>query len=352
MRKVLIRSGQPVYKQVRLPLPGSVLVRTGQEVGVGDVLAEAVIPEEFQIFDVVNHLKIHPSHLDQHLKRLNGETIRKGDVIAEKPGLITRIFRASQDGKIVSLREGRVTLAMGERKLQVTAPIAGTVVELIPGFGAVIGLAGTLIQGVWSNGLNASGTFTRLEFDFNDPQQRNSFPELKDKVVFSGAVITLERFRLLLAKKPAAIILPSLMPALVNQALKSEIAVLSLNGFGDQEIDPVSLELLQKMQDQEVFLLSDGLGQPAELVLPGDAGKSSALFDEEVTLGVGSMVRLLGEPYLGSTGRVVDLPEKPDRFASGLTVKYAVVERQDGALISVPVTNLLLLDVVVKKPKD
>ena len=345
MRKVIIRSGQPVYKQVRLSQPGTVLVRTGQEVKVGDVLAEAVIPEEFQVFDIVNHLKIHPSRLDQHLKRMNGEPVSKGDVIAQKPGLITRIFRASQDGRIVSLREGRVTLAMGERKLQVTAPIAGTVVELIPGFGAVIGLAGSLIQGVWSNGLNASGSFTRLEFDFNDPQQRGRLPELKDKIVFSGAIITFERFRLLLAKKPAAIVLPSLMPALVHEALNSTVAVMSLNGFGDQEIDPVSLGLFEKMQDQEVFLLSDGIGQAAELVLPGEAGKNSALFDEEVSLGVGSLVRLLGEPYLGSTGRVLELPEHSERFASGLMAKDAVVERQDGALIRVPITNLLLMDV-------
>jgi hypothetical protein len=345
MRKVIIRSGQPVYKQVRLSQPGTVLVRTGQEVKVGDVLAEAVIPEEFQVFDIVNHLKIHPSRLDQHLKRMNGEPVSKGDVIAQKPGLITRIFRASQDGRIVSLREGRVTLAMGERKLQVTAPIAGTVVELIPGFGAVIGLAGSLIQGVWSNGLNASGSFTRLEFDFNDPQQRGRLPELKDKIVFSGAIITFERFRLLLAKKPAAIVLPSLVPALVHEALNTTIAVMSLNGFGDQEIDPVSLGLLEKMQDQEVFLLSDGIGQSAELVLPGEAGKNSALFDEEVSLGVGSLVRLLGEPYLGSTGQVLELPEHPERFASGLTAKIAVVKRQDGALIRVPITNLLLMDV-------
>ena len=345
MRKVIIRSGQPVYKQVRLSQPGTVLVRTGQEVKVGDVLAEAVIPEEFQVFDIVNHLKIHPSRLDQHLKRMNGEPVSKGDVIAQKPGLITRIFRASQDGRIVSLREGRVTLAMGERKLQVTAPIAGTVVELIPGFGAVIGLAGSLIQGVWSNGLNASGSFTRLEFDFNDPQQRGRLPELKDKIVFSGAIITFERFRLLLAKKPAAIVLPSLVPALVHEALNSTVAVMSLNGFGDQEIDPVSLGLFEKMQDQEVFLLSDGIGQAAELVLPGEAGKNSALFDEEVSLGVGSRVRLLGEPYLGSTGRVLELPEHSERFASGLMAKDAVVERQDGALIRVPITNLLLMDV-------
>jgi len=346
MRKVIIRSGQPVYKQVRLSQPGTVLVRTGQEVKVGDVLAEAVIPEEFQVFDIVNHLKIHPSRLDQHLKRMNGEPVSKGDVIAQKPGLITRIFRASQDGRIVSLREGRVTLAMGERKLQVTAPIAGTVVELIPGFGAVIGLAGSLIQCVWSNGLNASGSFTRLEFDFNDPQQRGRLPEVKDKIVFSEAIFTPERFHLLLAKKPAAIVLPSLVPALVHEALNTTIAVMSLNGFGDQEIDPVSLILLEKMQDQEVFLLSDGIGQAAELILPGEAGKNSALFDEEVSLGVGSLVRLLGEPYLGSTGRVLELPDQPERFASGLTAKVAVVKRQDGTLIRVPITNLLLMDVI------
>ena len=345
MRKVVIRSGQPVYTQVRLPQPGTVLVRTGQEVKVGDVLAEAVIPKEFQVFDIVNQLGIHPSQLDQHLKRLNGEVVRKGDVIAQKPGLITRIFRASEDGRIVSMREGRVTLAMGERKLQVMAPIAGTVVELIPGFGAVIGLTGSLIQGVWSNGLNASGSFTHLKFDFTDPQQRGFLPEMKDKIVFSGAVITPERFRLLLAKRPAGIILPSLVPGLIKEAINSPTAVMSLNGFGDQEADSISLGLLEKMQDQEVFLLSDGTGQAAELVLPGEGGQSSALFDEEVTLGVGSLVRLLGEPYLGSTGRVVELPEKAERFASGLTAKVAVVERQDGTLIRVPVTNLLLLDV-------
>lgn len=345
MNKVVIRSSQPVYKQVRLPQPGTVLVRTGQEVMVGDVIAEAVIPQEFQVFDIVNHLRIPPSRLEQHLKRLNGEIVRKGDVIAQKPGLITRIFRASQDGKIVSLREGRVTLAMGERKLQVRTPIAGTVVELIPGFGAVIGLTGYLIQGVWSNGLNASGSFLRLEFDFNDPQQRGRLPELKDKIVYSGAIITPERFRLLMVKKPAGIVLPSLLPELIQVALDSSIAVMSLNGFGDQEIDPASSILLDAMKDQEVFLLSDGVGQPAELIMPGEGGQNSALFDEEITLKVGSLVRLLGEPYLGSTGRITELPERAERFASGLMAKVAVVERADGTLIRVPVTNLLLLDV-------
>jgi hypothetical protein len=325
------------------------LVRTGQEVNVGDVIAEAVIPQEFQVFDIVNHLRIPPSRLEQHLKRLNGEVVRKGDVIAQKPGLITRIFRASQDGKIVSLREGRVTLAMGERKLQVRTPIAGTVVELIPGFGAVIGLTGNLIQGMWSNGLDASGSFIRLEFDFTDPQQRGRLPELKDRIVYSGAIITPERFRLLMVKKPAGIVLPSLVPELIRVALDSSIAVMSLNGFGDQEVDPASSILLDAMQDQDVFLLSDGEGQPAELIMPGEGGQNSALFDEEVTLKVGSLVRLLGEPYLGSTGRVTELPERVERFASGLTVKTAVVERTDGTLIRVPRTNLLLLDV---NPKD
>jgi len=344
MRKVIIRSGQPIYQPVRLPLPGSVLVRVGQEVKVGDVLAEVTLPEKFQVFDVVNHLGIQPNRLDEHLKRLNGEAVSKGDVIAQKPGIITRIFRASQDGKIVSLREGRVTLAMGERRLQVLAPITGTIVELIPGYGAVIGLSGSLIQGVWSNGLNASGSFTRLEFDFNDPQQRGNLPDLQGKIVFAGALINPERFQAVVLKKPAGIVLPSLMPELVSQALESGVAVMSLCGFGDQEVDLVSLSLLEKMRDQDVFLLSDGRAQAAELIQPGDAGRVSALFDEEASLQVGSLVRFLGQPYLGSTGIVVEMVEKPERLASGIIARVVVVERPEGTVIRVPITNVLLLD--------
>lgn len=344
MKKVIIRSGQPVFRQVRLPQPGTVLVRTGQNVEVGDVVAEALIPEKFQVFDVVNHLRIQPGRLEQSLKRLNGEEVRKGDVIAQKSGIITRIFRASQDGRIVSLREGRVTLAMGEQKLQVRSPISGTVVELIPGFGAVVGLTGSLVQGVWSNGLSASGSFTLLNFDFTDPQQRGRLPELEGKIVYSGAVITLERFRLLTAKNPAGIVLPSLVPSLVREALRCSTAVMSLNGFGDQEADPSSMGLMAAMQDHEIFLLSDGAGLSAELIMPGEGGQSSDLFEEEGILGVGSLVRLLGEPYLGNTAKVLELPEEMERFASGLTAKAAIVERQDGTLIHVPVANLLLLD--------
>lgn len=344
MRKVIIRSGQPIYKHVRLPLPGTILVRTGQEVKAGDVLAEATLPDQFQIFDIVTHLGISPTRLDEYLKRLNGEAVRKGDVIAQKPGLITRIFRASQDGKIVSLREGRVTLAMGERKLQVKSPIAGTIVELIPGFGAVVGLSGSVIQGVWSNGLSAKGDFTRLAFDFNDPQQRGNLPEVEGKIVFSDSLISLDRFQALAAKKPAGIVLPSLMPALVSQALESTVAVMSLCGFGDQGVDPASSELMDSMQGKDVYLLADEQKRTAELILPGGAGQKSALFDEEAALKVGSLVRFLGEPYLGSTGSVVELPERPERLPSGIIARVAVVERQEGSLIRVPVTNILLLD--------
>ena len=103
------------------------------------------------------------------------------------------------------------------------------------------------------------------------------------------------------------------------------------------------------MQDHEIFLLSDGAGLSAELIMPGEGGQSSDLFEEEGKLGVGSLVRLLGEPYLGNTAKVLELPEEMERFASGLTAKVAIVERQDGTLIHVPVANLLLLD---SRPTD
>lgn len=344
MRKVIIRSGQTIFKKVRLPFPGTVVARTGQKVSQGDVLAEARLPEKFQIFDVVNHLSIQPNRLDEYLKRLNGEKVSKGDVIAQKPGLITRIFRASQEGKIVSLREGRVTLAMGERVIAARSPIEGTVVELIPRFGAVVSLSGSLIQGVWGNGLNAKGVFVRLEFDFTDPQQRGNFPDVAGKIVYSDALLSPDRFDVLASKKPAGIVMPSLMPALVSVALESPVAVMSLSGFGDQVIDPVCSSMLDTMQGQEVYLLPDEQTGVVELILPGEAKQSNALFDGVATLRVGSLVRFLGEPYLGNTGIVVELPSQPERLASGMSAQVAVVERLDGALIRVPADNLLMID--------
>ncbi len=110
-----IACDQQILRSYTLPFTGSVLVRNGQEVEAGQPVAEIQMPERYQVFDAINGLKINPKNIDRHIERLVGEPVKAGDVIAQKSGLISRLFRASQDGMVVAIRDGRITLALGER---------------------------------------------------------------------------------------------------------------------------------------------------------------------------------------------------------------------------------------------
>ena len=80
-----------------------------------------------------------------------------------------------------------------------------------------------------------------------------------------------------------------------------------------------------------------------EAILPRNAGPESGEIPVyEPDLGLihpGQEVRLLGHPYLGSRGRLVDLPG-PSRFANGIQGFGATVRLEDGNDLLLPLTNL------------
>lgn len=349
MDKIFIKANQQILRTFTLLYSGTVLVRTGQEVRAGEPIAEIEMPERYQVFDVVNNFKINPKYLDNYVERLVGELVKAGDVIAQKPGLFSRIFRASQDGMIVSIRDSKITVALGKRKEQVQATFPGMVVELIPERGAVIAAQGSLLQGAWGNGLNAAGVLLRLSDgqEGSDHKDVSSLPE--------GCIIVLDScsrsgsLRQLLAKNPIGLVFGSISPELLSEMEHLPIPVMSLTGFGDYQVDSYSRAMLDQMAGETVYLnanIPDPLtGAKPELILPGGEGLSPGLFAEKDQLEIGDKVRLLGKPYTGGVGIVIELPEEVEMFASGLLMQTAVVRRQDEQIIRVPRENLeVILD--------
>jgi hypothetical protein len=106
----------------------------------------------------------------------------------------------------------------------------------------------------------------------------------------------------------------------------------------------VSLQILKAMQGQVGALNANqpaaAEGMRPELILPGKSHFSAELFPAEEVLKVGRRVRLLGKPYAGSVGTVIELPEQPEMFASGLVMQAIVVHRKDGQIIRLPRTNV------------
>lgn len=326
-----------------LPCQGRVLVQIGQTVAPGDVIAEAQLPGHYQVFDVIKNLGVRPDRLDQSIKRLTGDTLAAGDVIAQKNGVLSRIYRAAEDGQVLSVRGGRITSALGIRTQQVQAAFPGQVVQILPERGAVVAAQGALLEAAWSSGGNVHGSFQTLAPDFANLGRSSDSLELGGKICFIESISAGERLRRVLALKPAAFIFQSVSGEALPELGKSEIPLFILAGFGDLQVDRQTRDVLTAMEGGTVYCLGADAHSRGVVFLPAEGETSQALLEAEETIHTGSLVRLLGLPYTGSIGTVIELPEAPERFASGLSARAAVVKRDDQEVIRVPLENLELL---------
>ncbi len=342
MTSALINTDHLLSLPVELPLPGNVTVHLGQSVEAGDVIAEAVLPARFQVFDVLNQFRIKESELETCIKRLAGEDVQRGDVIAKKAGLISRFFRAPDDGKVVAVRDGRVTLAMGEKTIQAMTPIAGMVAEIIPGLGALIVSRGFSLRGNWGNGGLANGKLVVVSADKQADQV-----EVKDAIVFLDTIATFTEIKALQKQGAAGILASTLDPSSRSALEQLELPVISLLGFGEAVLEQLSRSAIDELLDSQVTLVARKPDPyqdvKPELFQPRETAKTAELFAEPEQTLIGRTARLLGQPYFGSVGKIVELPEKTERLASGIKSHVAVIQREDETVIRVPLENLEIL---------
>ena len=346
MKRVLIAKNQAVTRCVCLPAPGNLKVRAGETVDFGTVIAELSQPERFEMIDIPSHFKVSPEQAEGMVKRLVGDVLAKGDVLAQKDGFITQLFRSPGSGKVVSLREGRITLAIGMQKRQLLSPVPGIVAELLDGCGAKIALNGSVIEAVWANGKSAKG-----ELVFWDELEKKGLgiasASVKDKIVAFKKTASGGQIRRLLRLKPAGVVLPSVSVKQLKVLDECDTAVLSFLGFGEANMDALSLAMLETMLEKTVYLLgetsSNGPKENPILIMPEAKLPDLGLGKEEVKLEPGVKVRLRGKPYTGMVGIVQALPEEPAVFASGIKSKVVVVECEDQQVINASVHNIDLI---------
>lgn len=342
VKSAIIQTDHLLSFPVELSVPGRVTVHLGQRVEPGDVIAEAVLPAKFQVFDVLNQFRLKESDLEACIKRLAGEDVQRGDVIAKKAGLISRFFRAPEEGKIVAVRDGRVTLALGEKTIQALAPIGGTVGEIIPGLGAVIISRGFSLRGAWGNGKTAIGKFVILKVD-----KESNLAEVNDTIVFLDGIATLAAMKALEDKGAAGILVSSLDPSLKSSLEQFKLPVMSLLGFGEAELDQSTRTALEDLQNSQVTLVARKTDpyrdMKPELFQARETAETAALFAVPEPALIGRTARLLGQPYFGSVGKIIDLPQETERMASGIQSLVAIIEREDATIIRVPLENLEIL---------
>ena len=80
-----------IERRRMLPVAGTVLVRSGQEVSATDVIATADIYAEHISLDLARGLGVPKNKVAEMLRRKIGEDVAEGAVIASRSGLVTRL---------------------------------------------------------------------------------------------------------------------------------------------------------------------------------------------------------------------------------------------------------------------
>ncbi len=346
MDTLLLSRDYPVALEVSLPCKGKVLVRTGQQVKAGDPIAEASFPDHYQFFDLIHEFGIKAEEVADTLQRKEGDTLNEGDMIARKKGFLSRYLWASESGALILARDGRLTMAYGEKKLIARAPYDGYVSQILTGKGAVLANQSMVVQGQLLFGKRSTGPFVRLEPEELAKQPRKLDKDLKGTVLWLDGQLNVKLWERLKGLELSALVLASATPEMPPLTNRLPFAVLLMMGAGEATLDALSRSLMMDMLGMIVILEPKARSGHAErpvLFRVWDQESHPLLTKTIPCLEPGAQVRLLGKPYQGLLGKIEEISARPESFASGALARAVLVRVDEDTLLRLPVNNLELI---------
>jgi len=332
----------------RLPIPGNVLVHKGQSINPEDVIAEANVPGKIFKLDLARGLALPEDEVGSCLVRKVGEDLEAGDIVAQIEGTFPRLVRTPVSGQLVDYHDGQAVLATGMNRIVLQAEMIGEVEEVIPEYGVVVHCLGSLIQGVWGNGkigfgeLHADSELIAKPLELDDVDLAEP-----GQILAAGACFDPSSLARLSEKGISGLILGVLAPQLLPDVLALPFPVVLLQGVGGFQPDPKRFELLTALSGKTAFVNADqgevfGNKHP-EVIIPLDEGDTLVEEKLQDEIAVGQQVMMLSGAAVGCSGEVLELPEKPVKFKTGLISQSAVIRLSAEETITIPIQNLIIL---------
>lgn len=327
---------------------GTVSVSEGQTVDIRQTVARGLIPARHIILETrATFGKLD----DAALKRLllvkeRGQRISARDAILGRDAKRGKRLFAPVDGVVVYAGGERVIMQEMPQIINVEAGVRGVVTEVHTGRGVTIAASGAQVQGVWGNGRSLIALM-RLEppdglLNLNLEGLETTY---RNEIVVTLQPITADVLRVAEARSIGALVAPSMDASLIESVKTLSLAVMLTEGFGTARMNPAIAALLQEFVDTQVTLnaVEPRRWEPLrpEIVINRRSDEEPAPVDYNLTLKRGMRVRVNRAPYLGQTGRVIELPDQPTLLPNGLRAICARVELEMGAqTVYIPLNNL------------
>lgn len=352
-------NGQALIRKLRrLPLKGTVNVAVGDEVAADTVVARTELPGEVVLLRAADRLGITPDELPKLLRQQVGDRVEAGEVLAETPGLFGKFFKSTLitpvAGTIETINErtGNIGLRQPPKPVELTAFIAGTVVEVLPDEGAVIEARGAMVQGIFGIGGERWGKVLWLEAAGQEA-------ELAGAVVVIPGQADAALFQRCAAAGAVGLVAGSILDQDLRAILGYDIGVaitgeedvpLSLivtEGFGAVAMATRTASLLSQLHGRAASIsgatqIRAGVIRP-EILIPDASLTAADLVDAgqgAQVLEPGARIRLIREPLFGALGRVTALPHEPVQIPTGAKVRVLEATLDDGQTVTVPRANV------------
>ncbi len=337
-----------IRRERLLPVPGRIAVHLDQRVNSLDVVADAHLGEEHLLIDVARTLGVQADAAQNLIQVKAGDLISQGDVIARRAGLVPRIMRAPRSGQAILVGAGQVLMEVGETTFELRAGIPGTVTRQISDRGVEITFNGALVQGVWGNGKINIGLMLPMLSPPEEPLTAKQLDvSLRGAVLLAGYCNDPATLQAADELPMRGIILGSMSPALIPQALQARYPIIVVDGFGQGPLNSAAYKVLTTNVRCEVTLNAAPLdwqtGVRPEIFIPLPVTQGLPLPREVETLAPEQTVRLRRDPHAGAIGTLISLRPGLTTTPSGLRAAAAEVRLDSGEQVLVPLANLEVL---------
>ncbi|MCC6906329.1 MAG: hypothetical protein IT430_00180 [Phycisphaerales bacterium] len=352
-----------------LPIPGDVLVKVGDKVKARDVVAQTFMPGDVTPINMANLLSMPPGDVPGCMIAKEGQTIAVGDVLARSPGIFG-FFKNEIKSKVAGTIEtispvtGQVIVRGAPIPVQVGAYLNGAVAEVIPNEGVVIEAEVAFIQGIFGIG---GETFGPIRMACKQHAQELTedliTDDMKGCVIVGGARMHYTAVKKAIRVGVAAIVSGGIDDADLKEVLgydlgvaitgseQAGITLIITEGFGDIAMAERTFELLDSHKGHETAVngatqIRAGVMRP-EIVVPLSAvaaDKAAGARNVAGLLEVGTMVRIIRDPYFGLIGAVNNLPPEPAVLGSGSKARVLEVRFDSGETVTVPRANVELIE--------
>lgn len=354
-----------VLKIRKLPVPGELLVKVGDNVEFNQSVAKAYLPGEVQLVKVTSVLGLEPEDCPFVLKKKVGDHVEKDEMIAECKaffGLVKKSVSSPLTGVLESVSDetGRVLIRGAPQPIEISAYISGKVVDTIPREAAIIETNAAFLQGIFGVG---GETYGEIKMAVKSPDEElkieNISAEDKGKIIVGGSIIRKEALRKALDIGVKGIVVGGIQDADLFDCIGMEIGVaitgnenikLSLiitEGFGKMNMSERSFNLLKEFEGYRAMMngatqIRAGVQRP-EVIIPHQLFGLKSSVDLSDGMVKGTPVRIIRKPYFGALGRVVGLPIELQKLQSESKVRVVDVEI-DGKIVTVPRANVEIIE--------